>query len=171
MGPVRRQLSFLVAGIAIGLVLGLLVGRAFWGGLVAEPVETSREFYRVLRVIDGDTIVIEGGEHVRYLGVDAPETQGTAECYGREATERNRQLVEGKRVRLEADRRDRDRYGRLLRWVWVEDTLVNEQLIREGYATVYRAEPAAKYMNRLLAAEAEARSSGAGLWSACRPRH
>lgn len=166
----RQRLSLLAAGIIIGLVLGLLIGRALPGGLPAGPVApvgTDGE-YRVLRVVDGDTIVVEGGEHVRYLGVDAPETQGTPECYGREATERNRQLVEGKRVRLESDRRDRDRYGRLLRWVWVDGTLVNEQLIREGYATVYRNEPTAKYMDRLLAAEAEARSRGAGLWSACR---
>lgn len=168
----RQRLSLLAAGIVIGLVLGLIIGRVLPGGLPAGPVApagTDGE-YRVLRVIDGDTIVIEGGEHVRYLGVDAPETQGTPECYGREATERNRQLVEGKRVRLESDRRDRDRYGRLLRWVWVDGTLVNEQLIREGYATVYRDEPTAKYMDRLLAAEAEARSRGAGLWSACRRR-
>ncbi len=166
----RGRLGCLAAGLYVGLVLGLLVGRVLWGGPVAGPAETGRELYRVLRVVDGDTIVVEGGEHVRYLGVDAPETHGTPECYGREATERNRQLVEGKRVRLEADRRDRDRYGRLLRWVWVDGTLVNEQLIREGYATVYRDEPAAKYMDRLLAAEAEARGRGAGLWSACRPR-
>ncbi len=166
----RGRLGCLAAGLIVGLVLGLLVGRVLWGGPVAGPADTRGDFYRVLRVVDGDTIVVEGGEHVRYLGVDAPETQGTPECYGREAAERNRQLVEGKRVRLEADRRDRDRYGRLLRWVWVDGTLVNEQLIREGYATVYRDEPTAKYMDRLLAAEAEARSRGAGLWSACRPR-
>jgi micrococcal nuclease len=168
----RDRLRVLAAGLIVGFVLGLLTGRVLPVALPASPaapVGTDGE-YRVLRVIDGDTIVVEGGEHVRYLGVDAPETQGSPECYGREATERNRQLVEGKRVRLEADRRDRDRYGRLLRWVWVDGTLVNEQLIREGYATVYRDEPAAKYMDRLLAAEAEARSRGAGLWSACRRR-
>ncbi len=165
-----RQVGFIGAGIIIGLVFGLLAGWVLWGRAAPGAVSPGGDYYRVLRVIDGDTIVVEGGEHVRYLGVDAPETRGTPECYGREATERNRQLVEGKRVHLEADGRDRDRYGRLLRWVWVDSTLVNEQLIREGYATVYRDEPAAKYMDRLLAAEAEARSRGAGLWSACRPR-
>jgi micrococcal nuclease len=167
-----QRLGFLAAGLIMGFFLGLAVARTLLGFLpagLAPPAGPDGE-YRVLRVIDGDTIVVEGGERVRYLGVDAPETQGSPECYGREATERNRQLVEGKRVRLEADRRDRDRYGRLLRWVWVDGTLVNEQLIREGYATVYRDEPAAKYMPQLLAAEAEARSRGAGLWSACRRR-
>ncbi len=168
----RQRLAFLATGLIVGFLLGLLAARVLPGFLPAgpaAPVGIAGE-YRVLRVIDGDTVVIEGGEHVRYLGVDAPETQGSPECYGREATERNRQLVEGKRVRLEADRRDRDRYGRLLRWVWVDGTLVNEQLIREGYATVYRNEPAAKYLDRLLAAEAEARSRAAGLWSACPQR-
>jgi micrococcal nuclease len=167
-----QRLGFLAVGLIIGFFLGLAVARTLPGFLPSGPAPPAGPDgeYRVLRVIDGDTIVVEGGERVRYLGVDAPETQGSPECYGREATERNRQLVEGKRVRLEADRRDRDRYGRLLRWVWVDGTLVNEQLIREGYATVYRDEPAAKYMPQLLAAEAEARSRGAGLWSACRRR-
>ncbi|GAG19155.1 unnamed protein product, partial [marine sediment metagenome] len=87
----------------------------------------------VTRVIDGDTIEIQGGERVRYIGIDTPETVHPlepVEYFGQEATEKNRELVEGKRVRLEKDVEDRDEYGRLLQYVWLDDIMVNAELVR-----------------------------------------
>lgn len=121
----------------------------------------------VVRVIDGDTVVIEGGERLRYIGMDTPESTTQHECFGDEATERNRDLVEGRVVALETDVSDRDRFGRLLRYVYVDGVMVNELLVREGFATVSTYPPDVKYQERFLAAQTAARQAEAGLWSAC----
>ena len=126
---------------------------------------------KVVRVIDGDTIEvdIEGSLYnVRYIGIDTPETvhpQKPVEYFGKEAAERNRELVEGKRVRLENDIEDKDKYGRLLRYVWVGDTMVNAELVRLGYAYSYTYPPNVKYQDYFLQLEREAREQGRGLWS------
>jgi micrococcal nuclease len=124
----------------------------------------------VERVVDGDTIQVRLGarvEKVRYIGINTPEvhhpTKGE-ELGGREATEVNRQLVEGKRVRLELDVRERDRYGRLLAYVWVGDVMVNAELVRLGYAQVMTIPPNVRYQETLLKLQREARDAGRGLW-------
>jgi len=116
----------------------------------------------VTRVIDGDTIEIEGGYYVRYIGIDTPE-KGEP-LYG-EATEANRNLVEGKKVYLEKDVEDKDEYGRLLRYVWVDNTMVNAELVRLGYAYSYSYPPNTKYQAYFLQLEKEAREQRLGLWS------
>ena len=116
----------------------------------------------VTRVIDGDTIEIEGGYHVRYIGIDAPEK---GEPYYLEATEANRSLVGSKKVRLEKDVEDEDKYGRLLRYVWVGDKMVNAELVRLGYAYSHYYPPNLKYQPHFLQLEKEAREQGRGLWS------
>ena len=121
----------------------------------------------VVRVIDGDTVVIEGGERLRYIGMDTPESTTQHECFGDEATARNRDLVEGRVVALETDVSGRDRFGRLLRYVYVDGVMVNELLVREGFATVSTYPPDVKYQERFLAAETAARQAAAGLWNAC----
>jgi len=88
----------------------------------------------VVRVIDGDTFVLDNGEKVRLLGINAPEKG--QRCYD-EATNALKDLVEGKKVRLEKDKVDRDVYGRLLRYVFVDNTFVNAELLRQGYAFPY----------------------------------
>src|SRR3989344_5448521 len=101
----------------------------------------------VVSVVDGDTIKIEGGEIVRYIGVDTPETvdpRRPIECFGKEASGKNKQLVQGKVVELEKDVSERDRYGRLLRYIWIGDTMVNEVLVREGFARVATFPPDVK---------------------------
>ncbi|MCK4863754.1 MAG: thermonuclease family protein, partial [Dehalococcoidales bacterium] len=82
----------------------------------------------VTQVIDGDTITIDTGHRVRYIGLDTPEVYPVQEAYGMEAWQANRKLVEGKEVRLERDVSETDKYGRLLRYVYVDDTLVNAEL-------------------------------------------
>lgn len=119
--------------------------------------------YEVLvsRVIDGDTIEVLGGERIRYIGIDAPET---GEYFAAEAVEKNRELVEGKRVRLESDVEDRDEYGRLLSYVWLDDIMVNAELVRLGCAYSYSLVPNVKYRQLFLQLEREARKLRRGLW-------
>lgn len=128
---------------------------------------SSQEEATVRKVIDGDTIALTDGRALRYIGIDTPETGGgrtTVECFSAESTARNRQLVEGKQVRLERDVSETDRYGRMLRYVYLGDVFVNEVLVRDGYATAYAYPPDVKYQDRFRAAEAEARTARRGLW-------
>jgi micrococcal nuclease len=142
------------------------------------PVEQPQfaiqgEHVSVVEVVDGDTIKvsIDGALYtVRYIGVDTPETKHPTvgvECFGREASAANQQLVGGKTVLLEKDISETDRYGRLLRYVWLDGELVNERLVREGYAVSSTYPPDVKYQERFLAAQKEAREANRGLWGAC----
>ena len=123
------------------------------------------ESARVTRVIDGDTIVIEGGYRVRYIGIDTPEIHPETEAFGMEAWQANRQLVEGKQVRLEMDISEMDKYDRLLRYVYVDDIMVNAELVRQGLAQAKAYPPDTKYQDYLEALEAEAKSEGRGMWA------
>jgi len=134
---------------------------------------------QVVSVVDGDTIGVfiynqEYGEHtsgqefrVRYIGIDAPETKhptiGEEPC-GREAAEFNSQLVLGKTVYLEKDVSETDQYGRLLRYVWAGDTLVNASLVASGYAEVATCPPDIARAGYFLALERQARAQELGLW-------
>ncbi len=107
---------------------------------------------------------------MRYIGIDTPETvdpRRPVECFGREASERNAQLVEGRSVGLERDVSETDQFGRLLRYVWVDGKMVNALLVEEGYATATVFPPDVRYAELFAALEAQAREAGRGLWSAC----
>lgn len=136
-----------------------------------QKEQESAETVLVTKVIDGDTIQIEGGRTVRYIGIDAPETHnrrtGIA-CYAREATEENQRLVEGKRVRLEKDVSETDKFGRLLRYVYIDQVFVNDHLVRQGFAQVSTFPPDVTYQSQFLQAQKEARKNNRGLWGACR---
>lgn len=139
----------------------------------AIPVP-GRQMALVTRVIDGDTIEVDiEGRHYRprYIGVDTPETkrlQKLVECFGHEATEKNRELVEGKVVYLEKDVSETDRYGRLLRYVFLQDgTFINAGLVRLGYAQVATYPPDVRYAALFLQLQREARQAGRGLWDRC----
>lgn len=122
---------------------------------------------KVARVIDGDTIKLDTGEVVRYIGMDAPETvdpKRPVGCYGKEASAKNKELVEGKEIQLEKDVSETDKYGRLLRYIWLEDTLINEYLVRQGYAHIDTYPPDVKYQAKFLEAEKLARNENKGLW-------
>ena len=127
----------------------------------------------VVRAVDGDTIIVrlDGREQrVRYIGVNTPESvdpRREVQCFGKEAAERNRALVGGKTVWLEKDVSETDQYGRLLRYVAVDGTLVNAELIREGFARSATHPPDVRYAERFRALEREARESGRGLWGKC----
>ncbi|MFC2025320.1 thermonuclease family protein [Chloroflexota bacterium] len=116
-------------------------------------------------MIDGDTIIIEGGYRVRYIGIDAPEIHPDLEAFGTEAQQANRKLVKGKEVRLERDVSQTDKYGRLLRYVWVDDVLVEAEMVRQGLARAKAYPPDTKYQDFLEQMEAEARKAGGGMWA------
>ncbi len=121
----------------------------------------------VSEVIDGDTIKLQNGKTVRLLGINALE-RGQI-CY-EEAKERLKELVEGKEVILEKDVSEVDQYGRLLRYVFLDNMNVNVELVREGLATVYVIEPNVKYENELRAAEEEAKRLEKCIWTPPQPR-
>ena len=120
---------------------------------------------RVTQVIDGDTIVIDSGHTVRYIGIDTPEVHPVPEAYGREAWLANIRMVEGKEVRLERDVTETDKYGRLLRYVYVDDTLVNAELVRLGLAVAKAYPPDTRHQENLEQLEEEAREASRGLWA------
>jgi micrococcal nuclease len=130
----------------------------------------------VERVVDGDTVVVHLGgrdEHVRLIGIDTPETvdpRKPVQCFGKEASNRTKALLpKGTAVRLERDVEARDRYGRLLAYLYrVEDgTFVNLALAEEGFAQTLTIPPNVAYADRFAAAVADARSARRGLWGAC----
>lgn len=139
------------------------------------PTETTQratveEKFLVNRVIDGDTIELLGGEKVRYIGIDTPETvdpRKPVQCFGIEASNRNKQLVEGKNVRLEKDVSETDKYGRLLRYAYVDGIFVNLVLVQEGFAHSYTYPPDVKYQSQFTEAERLAREQNKGLWGSC----
>ncbi len=144
----------------------------------ASPTPTTRLTFpdgttpaTVVRVVDGDTIEveIEGETHkVRYIGIDTPETvdpRRPVGCFGEEASAANKALVEGLTIGLEKDVSDTDRYGRLLRYVWLNDSeMVNAILVREGYAQSSAYPPDVRHQELFDGLETEARSTGRGLW-------
>lgn len=124
----------------------------------------------VTRVIDGDTIELETGEKVRYIGIDTPETKNpnkTVECFGREASIKNRELIFGKTVTLEKDVSETDRYGRLLRYVYLDGVMINEYLVRQGFAQAISFTPDVKHQDKLREAERLAKEENLGLWGKC----
>lgn len=136
----------------------------------------------VTRIVDGDTIWVrlEGGDvRVRYIGIDAPEMgDAVPDPWAQEATDANRRLVDGRRVLVETDVSETDRFGRLLRYVWlpVEGAdgadawlLVNLELVRLGLAHARSYPPDVRHQHWLRAAESEARDAGTGLWSDAAP--
>lgn len=133
----------------------------------SNEVDISSQELLVVRVIDGDTIELEGGKKLRYIGIDTPETKHPnkgLECYGREAYEKNKELVEGKVVKIKKDVSETDRYGRLLRYVYVDGVMINALLVREGYAKASSYPPDIKHQESLRDLESAAREFNLGLW-------
>jgi len=136
----------------------------------ASMAAKSADIVRVIRVVDGDTIVITGGKKVRLLGVDTPELhhpKKPVQCFALEAKKYTQVRVEGKPVRLTYEGPRKDRYGRILAWLWYGkdySRLLNADIIRDGYGFSYRKYPTSRLQqfNRL---EAQARKAGRGLWA------
>lgn len=132
-----------------------------------SPTPDNRQKYKVTKIIDGDTIEIENGQKVRYIGMDTPETvdpRRPIQCYGIEASNKNKELVLDKEVYLEKDVSETDRYGRLLRYVWVNEVMINKLLVEEGYARAATFPPDVKYAEIFLQTQEKARKELKGLW-------
>jgi micrococcal nuclease len=143
------------------------------GGLDAAAGATLRA--QVIRVVDGDTVKVSAGgreDTVRYIGIDTPESvkpNTPVQCYAKAASHRNAELVAGRSVRLVVGAEARDRYGRLLAYVYRADDgrFVNEELVAGGFARTLTIAPNDRYARRFAARAAAARAAGRGLWGAC----
>lgn len=139
-----------------------------------SQTEITTNTYKVVKVVDGDTLDVDidgKTERLRLIGIDTPETvdpRKPVQCFGKEASNRAKELLNGKSVSLEADESqgERDKYGRLLRYVFLADgTNFNLYMISEGYAHEYTYDTAYKYQKEFKQAEREARNAQKGLWS------
>ena len=168
----RGALRQLLVALAVALCT------AVWGCSVPaaqEQEQAGGRSVRVVRVVDGDTIRVRtasGEEPVRYIGIDTPESVkpgSPVECFAKRASAFNTRLVEGERVRLVRDVEERDRYGRLLAYVYrARDGLfVNAELVRGGYATVATFPPNVAHEREFRRLARRARLSGRGLWGKC----
>ncbi|REJ72610.1 MAG: hypothetical protein DWQ29_20645 [Planctomycetota bacterium] len=164
----RLTRRMLLWGGTGALIASLSFLRAANVSRVPPPLETAGE-YEVARVVDGDTLLLETGHRVRLLGVDTPETKHPhrpAEPFGQAAAQFTRRAVEGRIVRLEFDRHRVDRYGRTLAFVRLGETLLNEELIREGFSRAETGFPfRSDYQRRFQEAESSARQQRLGIWS------
>jgi micrococcal nuclease len=163
----RRLLTLVVVAAAAALGGSALLDRGDSSGAGARSGTAVVE-----RVVDGDTVVLRGGERVRYIGMDTPESvkPGTpVQCYAKAASHENERLVEGQRVRLRYDAEREDRYGRTLAYVYrARDGLfVNAELVRRGYARQLTIPPNVAHESLFRRLAAQARAHGRGLWRAC----
>ncbi|MFW6074588.1 MAG: thermonuclease family protein [Chloroflexota bacterium] len=174
----RRTFLVAIIGLLILLVVLERTGLSNLGD-GDEPTDGDGQTEaEVVRVVDGDTIIVRldgDEERLRYIGIDAPESSipdQAPECFGPEAARANEELVGGETVLLEADVSNRDQFGRLLRYVYVDDGddrfMVNQELVESGYAEAVRYPPDTAYADDLERAEEIARANRAGIWSACR---
>ncbi len=159
------RLPSLASVVVLVVVIVLLVT----GG---DEESTSAEV-TITRVVDGDTVeasVNGKTEDVRYIGVDTPESvkpDAPVECYALAASHFNEDLVEGETVRLEYDAEERDVYGRLLAYVYLDDTFVNAELVERGYATTLTIPPNIRFAELFAELENDASEAGRGLWGRC----
>lgn len=138
---------------------------------ITPQITQNVNTFLVKRVIDGDTIELSTGEKVRYIGVNTPELSNRKkliDCFAQEAAIVNKNLVEGKMVKLEKDVSNVDKYGRLLRYVYIDTIFVNDYLVRKGFAQVATYPPDVKYQKLFLASQKVARKEKIGLWKTCK---
>ena len=128
-------------------------------------------------MIDGDTVELDNGSKVRFIGINTPESTNTIEPYGKEASDYTKRRLEGKQIYIQKDVSETDKYGRLLRYIWLEipsdemneqeirTKLFNAELVLNGYAEPYPFPPDVKYKDYFEKFALEAQEQGIGLWS------
>jgi endonuclease YncB( thermonuclease family) len=179
---ITKRTPWYVVLVLLFITIGQYYG--WFGGVQqADPhiksavVENQPGLYKVTKFHDGDTIEVNvngANETIRFIGVDTPETHDprkAVQCYGKTASAFTKQLIGSKSVRLEADplNTNRDRYKRLLRYVYLPDgTLVNRELIKQGYGFAYLSFPFSK-SDEFRNLQTEARQNNRGLWGSCQP--
>lgn len=164
----------------IGLIIALLL--AVLGPIVAQQLPQTTKpappgYYNIKEFTDGDTITVDMNgtpEKIRFIGVDTPETHDprkAVQCYGQAASDFTKRLIGQQPVRLEADptNTNRDRYNRLLRYVYLENgMLVNAQIIKQGYGFAYTSFPFTK-LEEFKGYQQQAQTQKLGLWGSCQP--
>jgi len=181
--PIKdRYISALIIVAALAIV-GLVTYRLFLQPVnstqyktptIAEKTNVNKlsqqsvdSYYLVKQVVDGDTLVLDNRDTVRLIGVDTPETNHPeipVQRFGKEATEFTRRMVEGMKVTLELGDPAEDNYGRKLAYVFIDNVLLNKEIIRRGYGYAYRRFPHPR-IDEFIAAEQEARAKQCGLWN------
>ena len=168
----KRRVTYIISLTAL-LLTSLIVN--FFNRTDFKPPAYDKEAYTsaIKRVIDGDTVELSDGHIARYIGIDTPEIRerkGSGWVYNprpfaEEAMSFNKKLTEGKRVRIEFDVQKKDKYNRLLAYVYAEDKMINLEMVRQGYAMIYTYPPNLKYTEKFLEAQKEARENKRGLWA------
>ncbi len=163
MNRFRPKLSQIILVVVVILTLFRVTGltsTATW--------ETGRQIVEVDYVLDGDTFDTTAGQRIRLLGIDAPEIahkDSAGEPFGPQSTEWLRGKIQGRKVKLTFDKREKDHYGRILAWVWVDDELINESSLRTGNARLLdKFGLPVDLEEQLRAAEADAQVQHLGLW-------
>jgi micrococcal nuclease len=166
-----KRLAFPVAVLAA--VAALLVAQrpgdesADTGPVSGPALPSGAREASVVRVVDGDTVELGGLGKARLIGVDTPEVYGGVECYGREASAYAKRQLEGQRVRYTVGREERDRYGRLLVYLWLGDgRSFNALLVSRGYAQPLTIQPNSDYAEMFVRLARRARERSVGLWAA-----
>jgi micrococcal nuclease len=154
------------------ILLIIILACSFGGEVTPEPTALppgdgptqpgDMETATVAKVVDGDTVELRDGRRVRYIGINTPERD---QPYYQEATEANRQLVDGKDIQLEFDQETFDKYGRTLAYIWIDGVMANLEIVRRGFANTFTVPPNVKYDEEFRQAEREAREAGRGLWA------
>jgi endonuclease YncB( thermonuclease family) len=168
-----------IVSVVLALLLLALGGplSAYLGEPVTEEPPAPSGFFNVTQSNDGDTITVDMAgreEKIRFIGVDTPETEDPrkpVQCFGRAASEFTRSLIGDNPVRLEADplNTNRDRYNRLLRYVYLPDgTFVNAEIIKQGYGFAYLSFPF-EQKEAFAQYQKDAREQNSGLWASCNP--
>lgn len=157
--PRKLRLSKVVLVIISSILFfsGCVIGFISHAIFDIAPFQKSK----VRSVVDGDTIILCDGRHIRYLGIDAPEID---DDYYHESTELNKYLVEGKIIELQKGNRNKDEYGRYLRYVYVDGIFVNAELVAQGLARAYIFDPNDRYSQVLVQLEQYAKLRRLGLW-------
>jgi micrococcal nuclease len=182
-----KKLFFVICLLALPLALGfsqdLEIKYDSDKGKFSIPFGNPGNYSDILvkRAVDGDTLLLENGERVRLIGIDTPEMHESNKLYrdsrksgedittiqklGKRSYEFTKGLVEGKRVSLEFDAERKDKYGRLLAYVYLKDgTFVNAEIVKQGYASLMTIPPNIKYEDSFLKLYQEARENRRGLW-------
>lgn len=161
----KKNFQLLWSGLAVAALILLIIGTGIKNGS-PEDYQANLGYFQVVKVIDGDTILLDNGQQVRYIGIDAPEL---GQPWAREASDFNSQLVSGGWVRLERDIRYLDKYGRILAYVYIplasgEEIMANQELLKAGWAKTLNILPDVKYQPQFYLAETQAAAEQKGIW-------
>ncbi|MCA9390109.1 thermonuclease family protein [candidate division WWE3 bacterium] len=167
--PFSDEKKFISLAFSFGILALLTALLTLTSPVENNPTATAPDngTFFVTRIIDGDTIEVNGKYKVRYIGIDAPEMSSPIECYAEAATQENSRLVLGKQIEMQKDVSETDRYGRLLRYVYVDGISINESLVKNGFALATPYPPDVSQQAMLSALEEEAQIHERGLWGSC----